>query len=64
MDVKVFNLPKGIAGWPGVQERVAWCRQQFGERTFAGPWEYHAVSHVMILREKENIMLYALRWGV
>lgn len=60
MDVKVFRLPHGIKAWPEVEERLEWCRQQFGERTFAGPWEYH--SHMMIIREEKNIMLYMLRW--
>ena len=63
MDVKVFSLPKGIDGWPQVVERVQWCKEQFGERTFAGPWEYNAVSHMMIIREEKNIMLYILRWA-
>ena len=62
MDVKVFSLPGGIHGWDQVVERILWCKQQFGERTFAGPWEYNAVSHMMIIREEKNIMLYMLRW--
>lgn len=62
MDVKVFSLPGGIDGWNQVVERVAWCKKQFGEREFAGPWEYNAVSHQIIIREEKNIMLYMLRW--
>ena len=62
MDVKVFSLPSGIVGWDQVVERITWCREQFGERTFAGPWEYNAVSHHIIVREEKNIMLYMLRW--
>lgn len=63
MDVKVFSLPGGIAGWDQVVERVQWCKEQFGEREFAGPWEYNAVSHMIIIREEKNIMLYILRWA-
>lgn len=64
MNLKVFSLPKGKQGWPEVQDRIDWCRENFGERMLRGGlWDYDAVSHVIIIREEKNIILYMLRWS-
>jgi len=62
VDVQVFNLPRGMEGWSQVQDRIMWCEKTFGHREFCGPWEYNAVSHMMIIRESHNILLYTLKW--
>jgi hypothetical protein len=60
---KAFLLPRGIANWHNVKERIDWCNDSFGEQTYSGIWRYDAVHHMMIIKDANAIMLYTLRFG-
>lgn len=61
--MKAFPLPQGIDNWNNVKERITWCETTFGPKVFAGAWEYNAVSHMIVIRDPECVMLYSLRWS-
>lgn len=59
----VFNLPRRLENWEEVKQRIQWCKLMFGERKFGGPWEYNAVSHMIVIKDPEMALLYKLRWA-
>ena len=60
--MRAFTLPRGKSNWHEVQARIEWCKEMFGPRQFGGTWEYNAVSHMIVIKDPEMILLYKLRW--
>jgi hypothetical protein len=58
---QVFDLPH--RDWLACKQRLDWCRDNLGPRELGGVWEYHAVSHHVVITGEGNIVLYKLRWS-